>query len=151
VAGLLLPRPGRMKHPSLGSKQVNTRGPSGYKSRTVRDLRQYCPDWSPGQSVVQIYKNTQSLSKTSLTLADRPPLTSGPSAYNSGTGPKLPSSGHDCGRSGPKARTVRSAIEQSVHANGQTLDPSGGSRTVRPQGPDSPRDHNFAIFKQAFE
>ena len=57
------PRPGKFKHPSLGSNGVNTRGPSGYKSRTVRDLRQYCPDWSPGPSVVQIYKNTQSLSK----------------------------------------------------------------------------------------
>ena len=57
------PRPGNFKHPSLGSNGVNTRGPSGYKSRTVRDLRQYCPDLSPGPSVVQIYKNTQSLSK----------------------------------------------------------------------------------------
>jgi hypothetical protein len=60
------PRPGKFKHPSLGSNGVNTRGPSGYKSRTVRDLRQYCPDWSPGPSVVQIYKNTQSLSKNEL-------------------------------------------------------------------------------------
>ena len=60
------PRPGNFKHPSLGSNGVNTRGPSGYKSRTVRDLRQYCPDWSPGPSVVQIYKNTQSLSKNEL-------------------------------------------------------------------------------------
>jgi len=67
-----------MKHPSLGSTEVNTRGPSGYKSRTVRDLRQYCPDWSPGQSVVQIYKNTQSLSKNEFD-------TCGPSAPHSRT------------------------------------------------------------------
>jgi hypothetical protein len=86
----------------------------------------------------------------SFTLADRPPLTGGPSAYKSGTDPKPPFSGHDCGRSGPKARTVRSAIEQSVHTICQTSDPSGGSRTVRPQGPDSPRDHDFAIFKHVF-
>jgi hypothetical protein len=145
------PRPGKFKHPSLGSNGVNTRGPSGYKSWTVRDLRLYCPDWSPGQSVVQIYKNTQSLSKTMLTHADRPHFTGGPSAYNSGTGPKPPFFGHDCGRSGPKARTVRSAIEHNVKTEGQTSDPSGGSRTVRPQGPDSPRDHDFAPFKHAFE
>src|SRR5688500_20378692 len=99
------PRPGNFKHLSLGSNGVNTRGPSGYKSRTVRDLRQYCPDWSPGPSVVQTNKNTQSLSKNEL-------YTCGPSAYNSGTDPKPPSSGQDCGRSGPKARTARSAIEQ---------------------------------------
>ena len=60
------PRPGRFKHPSLGSNGVNTCGPSGYNSRTVRDLRQYCPDLSPGQSVVQIDKNTQSLFKNEL-------------------------------------------------------------------------------------
>ena len=60
------PRPGNFKHLSLGPNGVNTRGPSGYKSRTVRDLRQYYPDWSPGPSVVQINKNTQSLSKNEL-------------------------------------------------------------------------------------
>jgi hypothetical protein len=58
----------------------------------------------------------------SYTHADRPRLTGGPSAYNSGTDPKPPSSGQDCGRSGPKARTVRSAIEHRVNTNGQTLD-----------------------------
>jgi hypothetical protein len=60
------PRPGNFKHPSLGSNGVNTRGPSGYKSRTVRYLSQYCPDWSPGLSVVQNSKSTQSLSKNEL-------------------------------------------------------------------------------------
>ena len=145
------PRPGNFKHPSLGSNGVNTRGPSGYKSRTVRDLRQYCPDWSPGPSVVQINKNTQSLSKKSYTHADRPRLTGGPSAYNSGTDPKPPSSGQDCGRSGPKARTVRSAKRTQNQHKWSNLGPSGGSRTVRPQGPDSPRDQDFSSFKQAFE
>jgi hypothetical protein len=35
--------------------------------------------------------------------------------------------------------------------SGQTSDPTGGSRTVRPQDPYGPRIQDFALFKQAFE
>ena len=80
----------------------------------------------------------------------RPTQPDGP-RYNSGTGPKPAFSGHDCGRSGPKARTVRSAKEQDGFRSGQTSDLSGGSRTVRPQGPEGPYIQDFAFFKRAFE
>jgi hypothetical protein len=80
----------------------------------------------------------------------RPTQPDGP-LYNSGTGSKPAFSGHDCGRSGRKAQTVRSAKEQDGFRSGQTSDPSGGSRTVHPQGPDGPRIQDFAFFKLAFE
>jgi hypothetical protein len=43
----------------------------------------------------------------------RPSKPDGPH-YNSGTDPKAVFSGQDCGRSDPKARTVRSAKEQDM-------------------------------------
>jgi hypothetical protein len=42
-------------------------------------------------------------------------------------------------------------MEQCGFRSGQTSDPSGESRTVRPQGPDGPRIQDYAIFKLAFE
>jgi hypothetical protein len=76
--------------------------------------------------------------------ADRPPIIQGLTR-------SLPSSGQDCGRSGPKARTVRSAKRIQSQHKWSNLGPSGGSWTVRPQGPDSPRDQDFSNSKHAFE
>ena len=59
--------------------------------------------------------------------ADRPPIIQGLTR-------SLPSSGQDCGRSGPKARTVRSAKEQSIHTNGQTSDPLEDRGRSAPKG-----------------
>jgi len=53
---------------------------------------------------------------------------------------------------GPALRPGRSAV-QFYKVSTQMVrlrTPSGGSRTVRPQGPDSPRVHDFTIFKHAF-
>jgi hypothetical protein len=83
--------------------------------RTVRPTRpdgpqpgsQYYPGLSSGQSVVQMSKNTQSLSKPIWHLRTvRPTRPDGPH-NNTGTVPRATFSGQDCGRSCPKARTVR--------------------------------------------
>jgi hypothetical protein len=50
------------------------------QGRTIRDLGQYCPGLSSGQSIVQIPKTTQSLPKPNLAHADGPPYEAGLSA-----------------------------------------------------------------------
>jgi hypothetical protein len=122
-------------------------------ARTVRPPRpdgprsgsKYCPGWNPGQSVVHSTKNTQSLPKSNLASADSPPTPAGQSADPGRTVRTITQelvqnqtlSGQDCGRSGPKARTVRSTniLDQSKMNTLRT--PLDGSRTVRPPGPDS--------------
>jgi hypothetical protein len=71
--------------------------------------------------------------------------------YNSGTVPRAAFSGQDCGRSGPKARTVHSTNEQDlseVNRLQTPLEDRGRSarkaRTVR-------TSQDLALFKQAFE
>jgi ATP-dependent phosphoenolpyruvate carboxykinase len=115
---------------------------------------QYCSDLSSEQSVVQIPKTTQLLSKPNLAPADlrtvRPSRPAGPH-YNSGTVPRAASSGQDHGRSSPKAWTVRSTNEQDlseVNRLQTPLEDRGWSalkaRTVRAA-------QELALFKHAFE
>ena len=54
---------------------------------------------------------------------------------------------------GPALRPGRSAVQKNTESitEKSNLGPSGGSRTVRPQGPDSPRDQDFSNLKHAFE
>jgi hypothetical protein len=126
--------------------------------RTVRPTRpdsprpgsQYYPGLSSRQSVVQIPKTTQSLPKLVWHLWTVRPIRPDGPHNNSGTAPRAAFSGQDCGRSGPKARTVRSTNEQDqseVDILRTQLEGRGSAhkaRTVR-------TSQDLAIFKHAFE
>jgi hypothetical protein len=114
--------------------------------RTVRPTRpdgprpgsQYCPGLGPGQSVVQVPKNTQSLPKPIWHLwTVRQPWPDSPH-NNTGTVQRATLSSQDRGRSGPKAWTVRSTNVQDQSEVNILRTPLDGSQIVRPLGPDGP-------------
>ena len=103
-----------------------------------RPRSQYCPGLSSGQSVVQMSKNTQSLPKPIWHLRTvRRPWPDSLHNYT-GTVQRATLSGQDCGRSGPKARTVRNTNIQDQSKVNILRTPLDGSQTVRPLGPDGP-------------
>jgi hypothetical protein len=73
------------------------------------------------------------------------------SHYNSGTVSRAASSGQDCGRSGPKVRTVHSANEQDLSKVDRLRTPleDRGRSALKARMVRASQD--FALFKQAFE
>jgi hypothetical protein len=92
----------------------------------------------PGQSVVQVPKNTQSLPKLIWHLRKvRRPRPDSPHNYT-WTVQRATLSGQDYGRSGPKARMVRSTNIQDQSEVNILRTPLNRSQTVRTLGPDGP-------------
>jgi hypothetical protein len=127
-----------MEHQSSDHESKHTRTVRHTRPNGPRPGSQYCPGSGPGQFVIQTPKNTQSLPKPIWHLRTvRRPWPDSPH-NNTGTVQRATLSGQDCGRSGPKARTVRSTNMQDqskVNILRTSLDIA---RTVRPLGPDGP-------------